>query len=228
VIARTIKLLISYLLSCAVVLSLPLQTPVMVLKEPRHHVKFENKYVRVIDASVPKGDATLFHTHPLDNVPVAISGGKLKTELLGQEGTYSLVATGGVSFARAAYTHRITNIGDTDVRFIDAEVLASTGNSSDVPPLGKITGTSLVIDNERVRVYRVVLEPGEATEAHDHKLPRLSVVVGKGKAAIKSGNRKLRIEQLEPGDFRWLDRELNHSIKNVGATRIEIVDIEWK
>ncbi len=227
-IARTIKLLVSYLLVCAVVLSLPLQTPVMVLKEPRHHVKFENKYVRVIDASVPKGDATLFHTHPLDNVPVAISGGKLKTELLGQEGTYSLVATGGVSFARAAYTHRITNVGDTDVRFIDAEVLASTGNSSDVPPPDKITGTTLAIDNERVRVYRLVLEPGQATEAHDHKLHRLSVVVQKSKAAIKSGRRKLQIVQLEPGDFRWHDPEMNHSIKNVGATRLEIIDIEWK
>ncbi len=227
-IARTIKLLISYLLVCAVELSLPLQAPVMVLKEPRHHVKFENKYVRVIDASVPIGDVTLFHTHPLDNVPVAISGGRLKTELLGQEGTYSTVATGAVSFARAAYTHRIINIGDTHVRFIDAEVLASIGNSSDVPPLDKITGTTLVIDNERVRVYRLILEPGEATEAHDHKLFRLSVVVRKGKAAIKSGSRKLRIEQLELGDFRWHDPEMNHSVKNVGATRIEIVDIEWK
>ncbi|HKS41181.1 MAG TPA: hypothetical protein VJX74_11275 [Blastocatellia bacterium] len=67
-IARTIKLLISYLLSCAAVLSLPLQTAVMVLNEPRHHVKFENEYVRVIDASMPLGDTTLFHTHPLDNV----------------------------------------------------------------------------------------------------------------------------------------------------------------
>ncbi|MGA9768144.1 MAG: hypothetical protein WBV94_03835 [Blastocatellia bacterium] len=225
---RTIKLLISYLLVCTVVLSLPLQTSVMVLKEPRHHVKFENKYVRVIDASVPRGDATLFHTHPLDNVPVAISGGKLKTELMGQEGTYSTVATGTVSFAKASYTHRITNVGDTDVRFIDAEVLASPDNASDVAPLDKMTGNTLVIDNERVRVYRLILEPGEATEAHDHKLPRLSVVVAPGKAAIESASRNPQIEELKPGDFRWNDRETNHSIKNVGATRIEIVEIEWK
>lgn len=227
-IARTIKLTLSYLLLCAVVLSLPLQTPVMVLKEPRHHVKFENKYVRVIDASVPVGDATLFHTHPLDNVPVAVSGGKLKTELSGQEGTFSTLATGAVSFAKATYTHRITNVGDTHVRFIDAEVLAQVGNSSDTPPLDKITGTSLVLDNERVRVYRLVLEPGEATEPHDHKLHRLSVVVTKGKAAVESGYRKTQIVQMEPGDFRWHVPEKNHSIKNVGARRIEIVDIEWK
>jgi quercetin dioxygenase-like cupin family protein len=223
-----IKLLIPNLLSIVAVVSLPLQTPVMVLKEPRHHVKFENKYVRVIDASVPEGDATLFHTHPLDNVPVAISGGKLKTELIGQEGAYSTVETGAVSFAKAKYTHRITNVGDTNVRFIDAEVLASPGNSSNVPPLDKMTGNTLVIDNERVRVYRLILEPGEATEAHNHKLPRLSVVVARGKAEIKSDHHRPRIDRLEPGDFRWHESEMNHAIKNVGTTRIEIVDIEWK
>lgn len=223
-----IKALILNLLPMVVLAALPVQTPVMVLKEPRHHVKFENKHVRVIDALAPAGDATLFHTHPLDNVPVAISGGKLKTELFGQEGTYSTVATGAVSFAKAAYTHRITNVGDTNLRFIDAEVLAPVGNSSNVPPLDKITGLSLVLDNEHVRVYRLILEPGEAAESHDHKLPRLSVVVSTGRAAIKSGGRRLRTEQLEPGNFRWYEREMNHSIKNVGATRIEIVDIEWK
>ena len=80
---NVIKLFASHLLSFAFVVALPLQSAVPVLNEPRHHVKFENKYVRVIDASVPIGDATLFHTHSIDNVPIAISGGKLKTQLAG-------------------------------------------------------------------------------------------------------------------------------------------------
>ena len=77
---------------------------------------------------VPTGDATLFHTHTVDNIPVVISGGKLRTELVGGETRDSSVVTGGISFAVASYTHRITNIGDTPLRFIDAEVLASPGS----------------------------------------------------------------------------------------------------
>src|SRR5215216_3210310 len=143
----------SNLLSFVILLLLPLQTPVPVLKEPRHHLKFENQYVRVIDAILPPGEATLFHTHSIDNVPVAISGGKLKVEVMGQAGeSYSTVETGSVSFAKAAYSHRITNVGESTARFIDAEILSSPAGESDTGPMGKVTGYELVLDNERVRV----------------------------------------------------------------------------
>jgi len=42
------------------------QAPVPLSGEPRHHLKFENQYVRVFDVLVPPGDATLFHTHSND------------------------------------------------------------------------------------------------------------------------------------------------------------------
>jgi quercetin dioxygenase-like cupin family protein len=225
---KLIKLLAFHLLSFAFVAALPLQSPVPVLKEPRHIVKFENKYVRVIDASVPVGDATLYHTHGIDNVPVAVSGGQLKTQLIGQEATFSTVATGAVSYARETYTHQITNVGKTHVRFIDAEILASPGGSKNIPPLENVTGNKLEIDNERVRVYRLILEPGQSTGIHTHKLSRLSVIVSKGKVAIESPNQKPEVVIFNPGEFRWQAGETTHTIKNIGATRFEMIDIEWK
>ena len=226
---KLIKLLAFHLLSFAVVVALPLQAAVPVLKEPRHIVKFANKYVRVIDASIPVGDATLYHTHSIDNVPVAVSGGQLKTQLIGKEATFSTVATGTVSYARETYTHQITNVGNTHVRFIDAEVLASPGNGTNIPPpLEHVTGTTLEIDNERVRVYRVILEPGQSTGIHTHKLSRLSVIVSKGKVAIESPKQKIRTVDFNPGNYRWQDGETTHAIKNIGTSRFEMVDIEWK
>jgi hypothetical protein len=35
---------------------LSIQSPIPVLNEPRHHLKFENEYVRVFDVVVPPGD----------------------------------------------------------------------------------------------------------------------------------------------------------------------------
>jgi quercetin dioxygenase-like cupin family protein len=224
-----IKLLASQFLLFAFVLSPPLQSAVPVLKEPRHLVKFENRYVRVIDASVPVDDATLFHTHDIDNIPVAISGGKLQTEVVGQPGIISsTIETGAVSYAKGGYTHRITNVGDTHVRFIDAEILASPGQAANVPPLDKATGKALVIDNERTRVYRLILEPGQATGLHTHKLSVLSVAVTTGRVAIESAQQKSQITEFQAGDFRWHTGEMAHSIKNVGASRFEMIDIEWK
>jgi quercetin dioxygenase-like cupin family protein len=225
---KLIKLLAFHLLSFAIVVALPLQSAVPVLKEPRHIVKFENKYVRVIDASVPVGDATLYHTHGIDNVPVAVSGGQLKTQLAGKEATFSTVATGAVSYARATYTHQITNVGNTHVRFIDAEILQSPGGASKTPLLENVTGTTLEIDNERVRVYRVILEPGQSTGLHRHKLARLSVIVSKGKVAMESPKQKIQTVDFNPGDYRWQTGEITHAIKNIGTSRFEMIDIEWK
>lgn len=223
------KLLAAHLLLFAFVASLPQQSSVPVLKEPRHQVKFENRYVRVIDASVAVGDATLFHTHDIDNIPVAISGGKLQTEVVGQPGIISsTVETGAVSYAKGGYTHRITNVGDTHVRFIDAEILASPGKATNVPPLENVTGKTLVIDNERARVYRLILDPGQATGPHTHKLSVLSVAVTKGKVAIESAKQKSQITEFQAGDFRWHTGEMSHSLKNIGANRFEMIDIEWK
>jgi quercetin dioxygenase-like cupin family protein len=224
-----IKLLASQLLFFAFVGSLPLQSAVPVLKEPRHLVKFENRYVRVIDASVAVGDATLFHTHNIDNIPVAISGGKLQTEVVGQPGIISsTVETGDVSYATGGYTHRIANVGDTHVRFIDAEILASPGKALHVPPFDKVTGKTLVLDHERARVYRLILEPGQATGLHTHQLSVLSVAVTKGRVAIESAKQKSQITEFRAGDFRWHTSDLTHSIKNIGASRFEMIDIEWK
>jgi len=217
-----------HLLALVIVISVPLQSAVPVEKEPRHHVKFKNKYVSVIDASVAVGDATLFHIHALDNVPVAISGGKLKTELQGQQATFSTVETGAVSFAKATYTHRITNVGDTPLRFIDAQILAQFGNPSDAPPPLELSGGTLALDHERVRIYKVFLEPGVSTGQQTHKLPGLLVAVTGGKVAFESAGRKAKLEKLDAGDFRWYEKGVTRSIRNAGESRIELVIIEWK
>ncbi|MGI9076108.1 MAG: hypothetical protein ACR2G6_02120, partial [Gemmatimonadaceae bacterium] len=49
--------------SLVTVYATPAQSPVPIEKEPRHHLKFENQYVRVFYVFIPLGDTTLFHTH---------------------------------------------------------------------------------------------------------------------------------------------------------------------
>jgi quercetin dioxygenase-like cupin family protein len=219
---------LSRLLAPLLLISAGFQSAVPVGEEPRHHVKFENEYVRVIDAAVPRGDATLFHTHSLDNIPVVISGGKLRTELLGGEPKDSSVVTGGISFAEATYTHRITNIGDTNLRFIDAEILKSAGGPVPAATLSRVRGHTLAFENQRVRIYRILLEPGQSTGVHTHQLSLLNVAVSGGRLSIEQAGKKAETTDFKPGDFQWHSRSLTHSIRNVGSARFEAFDIEWK
>jgi len=209
-------------------LSVAFQSAVPVGQEPRHHVKFQNEYVRVIDAVVPRGDATLFHTHSIDNVPVVISGGKLRTEPMGGEPRDSSVVAGGISFAQASYTHRITNIGDTTLRFIDAEILASPGSPANPRSLERVAGHTLALENQRVRIYRIVLDPGQSTGVHTHQLSGLRVAVSGGRVSFERVGQKTEVIEFKPGDFQWHIGSLSHSLRNMGSTRFEAFDIEWK
>ena len=135
-------------------LYLSFQTPVPVEKEPRHQVKFENQYVRILDVTFPPGYTTLFHTHSNDNVAVVISGGKLKSERVGEQPLDAIAKTGNASFAKASYTHQITNTGDATLRFIDVEILSLPGLSKSILVRDKVTGHQIILENERVRFHR--------------------------------------------------------------------------
>ncbi len=222
------RLIVSNFLSLLFLFSMPLQTPVPVAKEPRHRVVFQNEFVRVIDASVPVGDATLFHIHSNDNVPVAISGGDIKTETVGKDPIFSKVETGAVSFAKAAYTHRISNVGTTPLRFIDAEILASPGKQTSKAPMAGVGKDAPLIDNERVRVYRLILEPGQSANVNTHKQCWLSVIVRGGQMASAPHGKATTVEDVRPGDFRWHTGEVSQSLTNAGPTPLEIVNIELK
>ncbi|MEP7269969.1 MAG: hypothetical protein ABI882_00615 [Acidobacteriota bacterium] len=224
----TIVSLLFTLLSFSMQSAQPAIVPVG--QEPRHHVKFQNRYVRVIDAIIPPGNVTLFHTHSADNIPVAIDGGDLRTVLVGSSDppSNSTVERGRTWWAPAAYSHQITNTGKNTVRFIDAEILASPGPVADAPSLAEIPGHSLLFENERVRVYRIILQPGQTSGLHKHGRSYLNVPISGGSLEVESPGKKPRPTRVKPGAFAWFDGPLSHSVKNSGAVAYEAVDIELK
>ena len=204
------------------------QAPVPVHKEPRHQVKLENPYVRVLDVNFPPGYTTLFHTHANDNVAICINGGKLRSERLSEQPSDTVAATGRASFAKASYTHRITNTGEAALQFIDVEILSLMGTPKSTLSREKTTGQEVILDNERVRIYRITLEPGQATDVFTYELHGLSVVVSPAKMQIEMPKQKAQTEDFKPGTFRWHEGSIKQSLKNVGQTKFEAIDIELK
>lgn len=205
------------------------QKVVPVGNEPRHHVKFENKYVRIIDAIIKPGETTLYHTHDRDNVPIAIDGGTLRTVLVGSaEPTQSTVENGRAWWAPGGYTHQIKNLGKGTVRFIDVEVITSPGSPAGASSLAGVAGHTLLVENERVCIYRLILKPGESTGQHKHAGSFVQVAVSAGRLEIDSAGKKLESTNLKPGAFAWNDGPISHSVKNTGSKPFEGVYIELK
>ena len=201
------------------------QNPVEISGEPRHHPKFENEYVRIWDVTVPAGDTTLWHAHRNDNVVVSFGDVKLRIETLGRDPVEGPWKFGEVRFSKATYIHRAMNVGATAFHNLTIELLKAPGGAS----LTKEPGREPVLENERVRVFRVTLEPGQSGPMHTHAVPILAIALTPGEFEVttKGVDKPERVSRPE-GNVLWRSQAVTHSIKNVGKTRYEGVDIEFK
>src|SRR6266705_7080413 len=205
------------------------KSPVEIGGEPRHHPKFENEFVRIWDVTVPAGDATLWHVHRNDNVVVTLGGATLRIENMSSATVEGEWKFGDVRFSKATYVHRAMNIGTTPFHNFTIELLKSPVGSAEAAKPKEPIIRAPVLENDRVRVYRVTLEPGQSTTMHTHWLPSLAVAITAGEIEVTTeGKDKPDRVSLPAADVRWRGGALTHSIKNVGKTRFEAADIELK
>ncbi len=205
------------------------QSPVEIKGEPRHHPKFENEFVKIWDVTVPGGDATLWHAHRNDNVVVTLAPAKLHLETLGRDPVDAEWKYGEVRFSKATYIHRAINAGTTAFHNLTIELLKPPAANSNSSPLPNGAGREPILENERVRVFRLSLEPGQSAPTHTHPLPGLAIAITRGELEVTtSGNAKPERTKIVETDVRWRPGSATHSIKNVGKTHFDGIDIEFK
>src|SRR5262249_49687473 len=156
--------------------------------EPQHHLVFTNEFVRVIDARLPPGYKSLSHTHAQDNVAITIATGRDTAE--------SLARIGRAGFSTGGYSHVVTNSGPIEMRFIAVELLR--GDRSGATAFADEPAHTLELQNDRVRIYRIKLTPGESLAAHTHSAGWLSVTIKGGQG---------------PGAFQWHAAETVDSLR---------------
>jgi quercetin dioxygenase-like cupin family protein len=78
-----------------------------------------------------------------------------------------------------------------------------------------------------VRVYRLSLAPGEAIATHTHPFPGVVVTMTATEIEVTADGKSVR-HPVKENDVSWRAGGVTHSIKNVGQTRFEALDIELK
>jgi quercetin dioxygenase-like cupin family protein len=90
-------------------------------------------------------------------------------------------------------------------------------------------GTSLVYEDEAVRIWRIDLEPGAEAPWHTHKLDYTTVVIEGGVVERENDDGTVDRFDLEPGDLmRGREGTIRHMVRNVGATKFANVIVEVK
>lgn len=222
--------IVALLLSLTLLAPAIAQAPVSIEEEPRHHLEFQNGYVRLFYVRIAPGDTTLFHTHVNDNVGVKLTDAELSDVVPGGDPVKILVNQGAVGFGHypTPLTHSVSNVGSTPFHNMLVEILPSKGVPSTAPLLADVAGHTLEMENDRVRIFRLVLAPGRSTEEHSHALPCLGVVITKGQIAVDLPGTKTETVTFMPGNYRWYEGGMRHSMRNVGSATFEAVEIELK
>src|SRR6202795_81874 len=118
---------VAAMLACGVAMAANDDRVVPANEEPRHVVKLENEWVRVIDVEIPEGEQTLYHTHSLDYPYVLVTSVTLYNQIRGQHPKDAKMQAAFVGYydaaAKGPYTHRFINRGPGTFRAIGIELL---------------------------------------------------------------------------------------------------------
>ena len=243
------KVVDSYIKRALVVASLPKGEQVVpVYHEPHHRQLFAHDTTRILEGQFPPGDTSWYHTHTEPILYLTLSASTQRTQNLGDDWNRGRGGEGGaapaggapagrgappaggrggpavrpastISYVDSPITHRIQNIGDRLYRFM-AITNASAGDesTSDHGFQGKAELT-----NRWFRAYRTIVPPGGTTEPRRHSSETVAVSVNNGKG-VAAG--PMTWEFSEQGSWAWFDKDTPYTIRNTGATPLEVIEID--
>src|SRR5690348_11538868 len=93
-------------------------------------------------------------------------------------------------------------------------------------------GTALRFENDHVRVWEIVLGPGERGPFHVHDTTYFWTVTEPGRGLQRFPDGTFVARDYQPGETKYLvhspDRTLVHDLENVGSTTLRFVTVELK
>jgi uncharacterized protein (DUF885 family)/quercetin dioxygenase-like cupin family protein len=248
------KVVDSYVKKATMVASLPKGEQVVpVYHEPHHRQLFAHGTTRILEGQFPPGDTSWFHTHTEPIMYLTLSASTQRGQVLGEDWNRGRGGEGGApaatppagrgapagrggppltpgavttirptsttSYVDAPVTHRIQNVGDRLYRFMAiTNAAAGDESSSDHGFTGRAE-----LNNRWFRAYRITLQPGQKTESHKHSTESVIVQVSDGKGIVSG---PMTWELSEQGRWAWFDAGAPHEIQNVGATPIEVIEVD--
>jgi quercetin dioxygenase-like cupin family protein len=88
-------------------------------------------------------------------------------------------------------------------------------------------GAQTLIDNDQVRVLKVIDQPHRKTAPHEHKVNRVMVYLNEGKQEFVVGG-KMTPLQYKAGEALWSPMSGTHTAEVVSSMPVGIVEIELK
>jgi len=195
-----------------------------------YHVPvFSNDYVTVLNVFIPSQRESGYHRHVLDSIAVLMSDSPRTNQTLGGDPVARPAQPRGTvtftNYAASPLVHTVAVQGQPAFHNIVVELVDP--DPSGFSPATRAEPYKLELDNERARVWRLVLDPGQEAAAITQNAPGVRVVV-EGGELVESDGWADRFMAPRSGNFFWQEAGAMRAVRNVGTTRIELVEIEIK
>jgi len=207
--------------------------PVPIEKAPFHLPVFKNEYVTVLKIDVPPHRNTGYHTHTTDSVSVNIEAADMANQLPGEKQTPPQHSKRGQPNFTAytnqpPRTHKASNMGETP--FHNVSFLLNYPKPGRFSPSSRegVSGYTQIMDNERVRGWRLVLDPGQTSGSYTQSAPGVRIVLDGSEIAEVVPGQADRGMNLRMGEFYWQDPGVTRAVRNTGTTRLELFEFELK
>jgi hypothetical protein len=201
--------------------------------EPHHHLLFQNEFVRIMRVVIPPGDATLWHEHNFDFGVVFVNGSKLRADLpTDPQGTERIAATKNFIFFDydgKHFVHRVNNIDTTAINHqLAFELIPSRPMGFGASDRSAVPEYKMEVDNERVRMWRLQLAPGQTAAMIVQKAPGIRFVLSGDRFVETHGEGRAQDIATMAGDYAWLPGGALRSVTNAGVSPLELIEIELK
>lgn len=97
-----------------------------------------------------------------------------------------------------------------------------------LPALLAAQSSETVVDNDQVRVLKVVVSPHQKTRLHDHKINRVMIYLQPGRQTLAYGGGKTTTLNWKAGEVLWSPASGMHVAELVTDQPVTIIEIELK
>ena len=197
-----------------------------------HQVVFADQDLVVLNNRYPPSGDSGFHAHDRDQLYVTIEhsasmgqapGGPLKA---GPSISAGAVGYGGTFGERRV--HRVINGDQGPAQFIVIEFLRPKPGGTKVSSREKAPQYVQIVDNPRLRAWRLILEPGASAPAITQVGKGVRVVVRGGLLTTSTPGAADQVHLLRPADFAVQPAGATRALKNSGTEPLELVELELK
>ena len=220
-----------------------------------HHLLLENQDVKIWQVDTPAGETFWHHYHDLDYVLFHVTemfgavyhaneehdrvwrsrleaGETLDESLGGWCYEHSVNFIPGTGFLSPGYA----NVGGT--RFVAALIEVKRprrpeqegvgfARSDALVGLPPRPGATMLLENDRLRVFETALAPGERTEARDRSGTAIYVIDG-GLVRVHQADAVPCDEERDDASGHWLHAAGDYALENVGRGRYREISVELK